>query len=524
MNKQEQYSSTNQILQAFFSKPLTLIFAITFALTAIIPIVAPLLTGEKSSFDIYSIAFSIAFFMLYFKSKTQTTYADFKAPLTLIKVASIIYTCTIGATILLLIICIPMLSSMQSLMPAVITTLRLLILIAIGLMIFYFLFNLGFSIFACSMKKTYNDEVIKRTGSVFTGITGFLYIIAFAGFTFLLFLMSDLIFSALSELLTLMFEDPYASANTEITITSLSEAESSFASDLYSSEFFGSTECLGSGALISPFVTLLNIAMTSIYALYYNAFMKKAAKNYVPSAPVPPASNAGTASSFGFSSQPTYPGQSYASTNQSYSSPNRNNYGGPAVPATMNYSRALAPEIHFGDEFNANEDRRICPTCGSKVELALDFCPQCGFKFIIQEQKPVEEITEPTPVEEPIAPVETPAVEAPVAEPIQTPAVEAAPVAEPIPTIFNSNINSAPTPVVEPVAPVQKAVRTEPTIAPEQPFVAPFQTVDTAIKQPSVSEQPLVTPFFNSNTQPARNKSKSDDEPKPYISNSNLKR
>ena len=536
MTQQAHYSSTTEMLNAFFSKPLTLILAITFAFSALVQVLAPLLTGGSSSFDVFSICFAIGFFLLYFKAKSQNPFTDFKAPLTLIKVTAIIFTCLVGVCTLMIALCIPMLSTLDSLMPSFVSTLRLLLIASVALMIFYFIYNLGFAIFAGSMKKTYKENTVKRSGSVFTGVTGITYIIACVGFVFVIILMAELIISAFTEIFTLFLEESFASSS-DITFTSLSTTSNTLTTDYYSSDITGTTsDSSFISILVAPCALLLNILMTSIYALCYNGFMKNAAENFIPAAPSAPASNAGTASSFGFSPKPTYPGQSYASSNTSYGTPNRNNYGGPAVPATMNYSRALAPEIHFGDEFNSNEDRRICPTCGSKVELALDFCPQCGFKFIIQEEKPVENIPEPTPaepvaeavtpVEAPVAePIQTPVVEAaPIAEPIQTPVVEATPVAEPVPTIFNSNIHSASTPVVEPVAPVQNVVRKEPTIAPEQSFVAPFQTVDTTINQPSVSEQPLVTPFFNSNTQPARNKSKSNDEPKPFISNSNLKR
>ncbi|MEE1061782.1 MAG: hypothetical protein UH080_08220 [Ruminococcus sp.] len=584
MKQQAYYSSTNEMLQTFFSKPLTLVLAITFAFSALVQTIVPLVTSQKFSTDAFSICFALGFFMLYFKANSHDPFANYKAPLTLIKVTAIILTCLVGLCFILILLCIPFCSALETLMPAFASTFKLLLIALAALLFVYFIFNLGFSIFAGSMKKTYKTNTVKRTGSVLTGVSGILFIISCVAYFFVIILMAELILSAITEIFTLLLADSLNSTGSDITFTSLATtATTSDASSAADLDF---------SFLLTPLASFVNLVMTSIYALCYNSFMKKAEKNFVPSAPVPPSSNGGSASSFGFSSQPTTPGQSYSSSPaSSYNNPARSNYG---VPATMHYSRTLAPEIHFGDEFNANEDRRICPTCGSKVELALDFCPQCGFKFIIKEEEtPVDNTPETTPVEpvvEPVTPAPAPAVEpvapapAPVAQPVApafdpfaptpAPAVEPvapapAPVAQPVAPAFDP-FAPAPAPVVEPVVPASAPVAQPaapafdpfaptpapavepvapaptpaakpvapafdpfaPTPAPfnpttpvEQPFVAPFQTVDTAINQPSVSEQPLVTPFFNSNMQPrsSRAKSKDADDAKPIIKNSNLK-
>ena len=554
MNQQAHYSSTSEMLRAFFAKPLTLVLAITFALSALAQTLVPVIAGQGFKCDLFSICFAIGFFMLYFKAHSQDPYPNYKAPLTLIKVTSIILTSLVGVAFVFLLICIPMLSSLESIMPSFVSTFKILFIVFAALLIVFFVYNLGFTLLVGSMKKTFKTNTVKRTGAALTGVSGIIFLLSCVGYIFVILLMAELIVSAFTEVFSLLLEESLYSTGSDITFTSLANTSNTVES---------SSSILDFSSLITPIISFVNIIISSIYALCYNSFMKKAEKNFVPTAPVSSASSVGSASSFGVSPRPTYPGQSYSAPTQNYGGPARSNYGGSAVPATMNYSRALAPEIHFGDEFNANEDRRICPTCGSKVELSLDFCPQCGFKFIVKDETPVEKDPEPTPVEpvvEPVVPAPTPVVEpfapapAPVAEPVapaQTPVAEPfapaqAPVVEPVapaPAPVVEPVAPAPAPVAEPIAPAQAPV-VEPVapaqtpvvepVAPapfnqtapvEQPFVAPFQTIDTAFNQPSVSEQPLVTPFFNSNMQPSRSKSKpNDDDAKPMITNSNLRR
>ncbi len=189
MNSINPYRRNCEIMRKFFSKPIFLLLGIVFSLSILSDIVMSVLNSAQGSISIQigilNILPIIAFFMFYFKSRNRSPFVSFNAPITLMKVYSIINIVIAGLGIILAILvllCDVALQSATNYMPFDLSAFfdiltPLYIFFVTPETIISLLFSIAMLLFFNSIKKSVSTIYLQRKGSVFFAVTAILTII-----------------------------------------------------------------------------------------------------------------------------------------------------------------------------------------------------------------------------------------------------------------------------------------------------------------------------------------------------------
>ncbi len=189
MNSINPYRRNCEIMRKFFSKPIFLLLGIVFSLSILSDIVMSVLNSAQGSISIQigilNILPIIAFFMFYFKSRNRSPFVSFNAPITLMKVYSIINIVIAGLGIILAILvllCEVALQSATNYMPFDLSAFfdiltPLYIFFVTPETIISLLFSIAMLLFFNSIKKSVSTIYLQRKGSVFFAVTAILTII-----------------------------------------------------------------------------------------------------------------------------------------------------------------------------------------------------------------------------------------------------------------------------------------------------------------------------------------------------------
>ena len=189
MNSINPYRRNCEIMRKFFSKPIFLLLGIVFSLSILSDIVMSVLNSAQGSISIQigilNILPIIAFFMFYFKSRNRSPFVSFNAPITLMKVYSIINIVIAGLGIILAILvllCDVALQSATNYMPFDLSAFfdiltPLYIFFVTPETIISLVFSIAMLLFFNSIKKSVSTIYLQRKGSVFFAVTAILTII-----------------------------------------------------------------------------------------------------------------------------------------------------------------------------------------------------------------------------------------------------------------------------------------------------------------------------------------------------------
>lgn len=335
MYTEKNLKNGTQVLNSFFSKPFTLVVAISFAIQFVYVFIAGGL-----SVDVFSLCSSIGFFMLYFRARSNNPFTNFNAPLTLIKVIAIITAILNGIALVFMIFLAFFSVFISTQIPEISNFLFVLFLVISCVLLFYLFYSISFAVFSSSLKKTSVSLELSKKGSIITGVSGFLYALVVLIGSIVCVASAESILEFIKKLLT-----DFVSAEFSVTINS----------DVYAdlSNMFGLTSLITT--LTTFIVPALSIAVTSVYAIYYYLYIKKVEKDYKPARP-------------------------------DYVTPYQNVYGN-AQKSSVDYKKISAPDPMYTAVLKEiPQDRIKCSHCNAIVEKSLSFCPNCGNKIVKKEE------------------------------------------------------------------------------------------------------------------------------------------
>lgn len=264
------YRQNISIIKNFFSRPLTLITAISFAVATIFYSVAELFSQSNSinvRFDIISIMLSIAFFLLYFLSKSKKPDVSFRAPVILIQTVSIINIVLAGialtmlAFLFLLALVIPTspISKMLNviLLSAAITSPILLV------QLFLYIF---FLVFAGSIKKSVSSIYLRKKGAGAFGVTTIIFIIFNIALTAASFILFPVLISQYSEALQSLAE-----------FTGNAEVQSYIANYFANPDIFSSYTNITS--IVCFCIKIIPYILLALFTFSYKSYINKYTNN-----------------------------------------------------------------------------------------------------------------------------------------------------------------------------------------------------------------------------------------------------
>lgn len=337
MHTENNFKNGTQVLCSLFEKPITLVVAISFAFQVLYGLIG----GAGFFIDVFSLCMAIGFFMLYYRAKKKNQFTNFNAPLTLIKVISIINAILNGIAFVMMAFLSFFALFISSQIPEISNLLFIIFLIFSGVLLFYLFYSVSFAVFSGSVKNTSLSLELKKTGAILTGVSGIMY--------FIIILAGIIVCIALAESIVSLIKD------------SLSEfLYSEFAISANESAYADLTNIIGISSLVSLITSLaipsVSIVVNSVYAIYYYSYIKKVEKNYKPERP-------------------------------DYVTPYQNLYGN-AQKSSVDYKKASALDPMYAAVINERpKDRIECPYCKSIVENTLTNCPKCGYKLVKNEEK-----------------------------------------------------------------------------------------------------------------------------------------
>ena len=336
MYTEKNFKNGTQVLSSFFSKPFTLVVAVFFAFQFIYGFIA-----GGMSIDVFSLCSAIGFFMLYFRAKSNNPFTNFNAPLTLIKVITIITAILNGVALAFMIFLAFFSMFFSTKLPEISSFLFILFLVISGFLLLNLFYSISFAVFSSSLKKTSVSLELSKKGSILTGISGFLYALIVMACVIVCIVTAESILDFINKLLV-----DFVSSEFSISIDS-----GIYNADL--SNMFGITSLIT--ALTTFIVPAVSVAVTSVYAIYYYFYIKKIEKTYKPARP-------------------------------DYVTPYQNVYGN-AQKSAVDYKKISAPDPMYAAVMKEMpQDRIKCPRCNSIIEKSLTFCPNCGNKLVKKEE------------------------------------------------------------------------------------------------------------------------------------------
>ncbi len=376
------YVQNISIIKNFLARPLTLIIGIFFAATAIFNFAVGIFPQNNSinlNFDAISIMLSIAFFLLYFSARSKSPEVSFRAPVTLIKVVSIIniVLAEIALSSLTLFILITLI------MPAspVINLLRVIslpLIITVPVILVQLFFYIFFLVFAGSIKKSTSSIYLCKKGAGAFGVTAIILIV----FSIAMYVASLILLP--------MFIAQYNEA-----LESFASFVRSADAQYYFSYYIANSDISSSYTdimhIISFGINLISYLLLAIFAFSYKSYINKFIKNI-------------NVTDNNFKSQDRFVPH-FAESPVSPEEPIKNNTPFLA-DAVFNDTPAMAPPIppqsntnnpqitfdpntisFFDEKQNPYtqppllEQSLICPNCGSWCNPRDLHCGACGHKL-----------------------------------------------------------------------------------------------------------------------------------------------
>ena len=185
MNPINPYRRNCEVMRRFFSKPIFLLLGIVFSLSVFSGIALSILNSSLQ-INILNILPIIAFFLFYFKSKSNSPLVSFNAPITIMKVYSIINIVLMGLSLLLFMFVILMFVGLQTgsaYLPEEFSAfinifLPFFTFIAMPEIIVNLLFSIAMLILFNSFKNSTSTIYLHKKGSVFFAVTSIFLIIS----------------------------------------------------------------------------------------------------------------------------------------------------------------------------------------------------------------------------------------------------------------------------------------------------------------------------------------------------------
>lgn len=353
------YQQNIKIIKSLFAKPITLIVTIAFAVKAVLSLFTAgtafhilfsfRFNGNSVQFDPFSIIMSVAFFLLYFKSKNNESFTSYKSPVVLLKIFAvanifIISLILIGAGCIgIFYIAFPQYFDLliKPFLPYIFA-------FAIPVFIITLIYSVFIFIFANSVKKSVSSVFIYKKGALGLGITAIiLFALSIVSSVISFIFYPAIIQQAADSLAT--FIQYYGTAETYGALFELHRALSNVNLNASALEFLD-----------------INTALYIILAIFAFSYRKDINKHTAV---------------IKSNSQPLPESELNISLDESPSQ-------------TINNAQPLNFEpqnVHFDQnpylQSEANTDRTmhhpapICPNCGFQCNLNAQFCSNCGTKL-----------------------------------------------------------------------------------------------------------------------------------------------
>ncbi len=390
MNQINPYRQNFKVMQNFFSKPLILIIAIMFSASVVAEFATKLFNSVGNSIsisiDVLDILAAIAFFLFYFKSKSNGPCVSYKAPIVILKVYAIISIVASGLVLLsslfltIFLQIVPSLNDETMLM--LVDFLRYVMVPLLYYLVPKTLISLFFFISMLvllnSIKKSTSTIYLYKKGSVVLGIFSIICMLCCIIEFFFLDSLLNNILSNMRHLATI-----YPFHYTEIQIDPLLR---DFSYTINYANFA---------------VGIVIYILLAIFAFSYNRYIKNLSvfinANYQN---VQNTSEPNTEYSPANMWKPTEPKASPENfTPQHVFGNNPNNQQIPSAPnqvptssganGTEPFNSAPNPNMNHSENPYAQNNpyspnfvqSKVCPVCGNKCHSDSLFCGNCGNKF-----------------------------------------------------------------------------------------------------------------------------------------------
>ena len=330
------YYRNTQILHGFFSKPIVLILAISFALQPVIS----LLSGTMPTAA--PVLCAIAFFILYFKSKKPSPASSLTPAFTLLSVYSILLIVSSGFLIL---------SGLFLFLIGSIT-MHLNIFAQLSLMILPsgisdLLCGIGLLLLTSSFKKSITSIYLYKKGALLTSISHFISTVI----SIVVIIFSSSFLTSISKSLKTLFEYYGTPEDSAMLISILETPKTPF-------------------TYITSILSIVSLIAIGVFALMYHNYIKKISETitYEPQGFIP-----NPQQSSPVMQQPTQP----------FDNNTPININGPVnfEPQPVFSIDEDAPEPIMQPLNNKPIQKPLCPNCSSPLEPNMKFCGKCGTKL-----------------------------------------------------------------------------------------------------------------------------------------------
>ena len=404
------YQHNVDILRGFFRKPIILITALTFCIPTICKIVTTVSSmmisfkyiiehnenvNLSSSIDISSLAFLLAFIMLFCTARSRKPIVKLKPPVTFLRVLTIIFTVFTGISLAVSLVLVILLIAFGSGMPEdIFRTSAILLGINFVSTLCEFIFFLASCKLTKGIKYSLTSVFITKAGAKATAVSGFVYAVI----------------SVISSVIGYMFISSTIDAlfyfATQISGT-LERSGVNFSSNFTNnSEFFDTVTNVSNTiypiTFVCGIIELIPFIFVSIVALMYFNYIKKTTDSLVlspadseatrfyrdsepvhgnePQMPFNQNNGAPFAPPVVSNNQPidNQPSQQFVYENP-YASNRVNNV--PPTPQTPPQDFVPQPVFNNTEKTENNSSEKICAKCGKQSPIDMNFCPYCGNKF-----------------------------------------------------------------------------------------------------------------------------------------------
>lgn len=224
MNPINPYRRNCEVMRKFFSKPIFLLIAVVFSLSILSDIVTSVFYSSFNISFLYILPV-IAFFMFYFKSRSRSPLVSFNAPITLMKVYSIINIVIMGLLMMLsLLVLITSASSFSdnSYLTYELSTLYknlapLYLLVFAPQSIVYLLSSIAMLTMFSSFKRSISSIYLQRKGSIFLAITSIAVVVYYI-YIYAIAITLTLINDVYSNLIDYMLSYSYNTVGVNISV------------------------------------------------------------------------------------------------------------------------------------------------------------------------------------------------------------------------------------------------------------------------------------------------------------------
>lgn len=335
------YRQNNNIIKAFFAKPLTLFIAIGYALLAIYNFVTRLHIAPGSfyvNFDFMSIMMSIAFFLFYFSSKSSNPNTNYRTPVNLLKIVAIIYIVVVGLVILVFTLSLAVVAFIggEIRQPAI-SLLLILTAFVTPVIVVGLIYGISLLLFAGSVKKSVSTVFMYNKGAAALGVSSILL--------------------AVTSIAAFVINTVYLPTMISGFIHSVENVLSSYGSTSNYEQLINSLNNTnlvpGILSIIESSIVIILDILVGIFALSYRNYINKYTKSI----------NDGSA--------PQQPQAEFSAPFTAAQSNPDNGFEQNSNPYVQNQPLNA----------NAYQQAVICPNCGCQCNSNTVFCSKCGAKL-----------------------------------------------------------------------------------------------------------------------------------------------